>query len=386
MKKLLIAVLTCFLIFGLCACANNEGNDGDETSATTANTTENTSGGEVEPELETKTYTLNSSTFGTRWFGEREYTDRFYATCNYPGSGFESKIKCSGGKLSVKFMADGECAFLIYLDGELQKSSGGKSFFFVTNNLIELDNVPAGEHTLRFIRATEFGAYVEFCTITLAGELLPADGADAERNFIEFIGDGVDSKVDVMDKSGRVGESYPYLVANQLNVDYSITSYRRCGLVATEETAEYLYGEAFTGNFARKADIAVINVGAFDVQAGNVSVNAFKSAYRELIAKVKQVNGDDCKIAVVWTSGNTDYEKAIVSLCQEFGGENAGYFVKVLTASADVPPSADEHSAYATALVEFINEVKSFVPKSIATEQNGTGGSISFDSDEWANF
>ena len=81
MKKLLIAALTCLLIVGLCACRG----DGDETSTTAADITENTGGGDVEPDLEVfeiKSYTLNSSTTGMRWLGEREYIDRFYATCN----------------------------------------------------------------------------------------------------------------------------------------------------------------------------------------------------------------------------------------------------------------------------------------------------------------
>ena len=393
MKKLLIVLLSCLLVFGLCACKSNE-NNGDDVAETTANTTEDTNNGDgdttpVDPEptvYETKTFTLSAEASGTIWLGEREYTDRIYPTCNYPGSGFESKLKCSEGKISVSFKTEDNCSFLVYLDGELQKNSEGKDFFPVKDNVIELDNVSAGEHTLRFIRATEFGSYVEICTITLAGELLKADATPAERTFIEFIGDGVDSKVGAQVTTSKVGDSYPYLVAEKMNADYSITSYPYLGLVSTENTVDYMYGEAFSGNFERNADIVVINVGTFDSKAVNVNVSDFKAAYRELLAKVRLVNGEECKIVLIWTSGNEEYENALLSLCREFGGEVKGYFAKVLAVSSSVPPTAVRHGEYADTLVEFINEVKNFEPDTITTEQNGSGSSIGFGSNDWADF
>ena len=38
-----------------------------------------------------------------------------------------------------------------------------------------------------------------------------------------------------------------------------------------------------------------------------VSVDKFKSAYTELIKKVKEINGSSCKIILVCTNGNADF-------------------------------------------------------------------------------
>lgn len=391
MKRVFLVVLACFLIVGICSCGNNgEEVDTSAIEGSAADTTENMDddGDESDTiEAEGATFALNSSTTEVRFFGEREVKDNGYFSCNYPGSGFESKLKCDGGTVSVRIMAEGECSFLVFLDGKLQKNTDGNDFFTtIGNRLIGIENVAAGEHVLKIIRATDFGIDAKIYALIFAGELLAADNANQERTFVEFIGDGVCSTVGAVGFTDNVSVTYPYLIAQQMDVDYSITAYNGYGLASTETKLGDLYGAEDSGSFTRKADIAVINVGALDVLSTGVNAvtsDKFANAYKELVKKVRLINGNNCKIVLVCTNGNDDFRNAVSNLYDGLGGEDSGYYLAMLPTSTSVPPSKSDHEAYASALMKILNEVQDYQVKPITSEQSGAGDSVAFDSDKW---
>ena len=288
----------------------------------------------------------------------------------------------------MKALTDKECSFLVYLDGELQKNAdGGEKFTVNGDGLISLSGISAGEHTLKLVRASGFGAKARLYGLVLSGEMLEAGGSDEERSFIEFIGDGINSKVSGTTDSERVDLTYSYLLAEKLNADYSITSYNSNGLVCTSKTINDLYG--IDGGFTRKADIAVINVGELDILATGdkaVDASAFRGAYEELAMKVRAVNGGECKILMICTSGNAEFAEAIEAACDSLGGGNKGYFFKDISGSAGIPHTEDEHKAYVEAIEAAIEEIKDYKIQTVKPEQSGTGDSIAMDSSKWGEF
>ena len=375
---------------GLCACGNN---GDDEISDTIGDETQDTSssdddGDTVDTSLSGKdTYYLNSPALDIRFFGERELKDGIYYSCNYPGSGFESKLSCTNGLISVELITDRECSFLVYLDGLLQKNAeGGELFTVKGEDAIQITKVSEGEHTLRVIRASGIGAKVRLYALNFTGELLSVDGAKDERTFIEFIGDGINSTVGGASFSENVGLTYPYLIANQMNADYSITAYEGYGFVSTNTSLAELYGDESYGNYSRRADIVVINVGATDfLEIGDAAIGVakFQSEYEKLVRTVRELNGARCKILLVCTSGNNSFNEAVEAVCEKMGGESGGYFVRTLDSSSNIPHTEAEHQTYAAAVAEAINEIKNTNVMGLNSKDKGTGNSVSFDSDEW---
>lgn len=395
-KKTLPFILVCILIIGLCACGNDEngGISDDSAGDSVADTSDNTdnsgsdntdNSGEVldGEQPEAQTFFLNSPALDIRLLGERENRDGVTVSCNYPGSGFEGKLKSNGGAVTVKLKADGECSFLVYVDGELRKNSEGKDFFTAAEGLLEIGELAEGEHTLRVIRASGYGVEAELYAITFSGEM-GESGNVGDRTFIEFIGDGINSKVGGASFTENVGNTYSYLIADQMNADYSITSYNSNGLVSTRVTVADLYGTE--GDYTRAADIAVINVGELDVLAAEnetIDMSQFRSKYEALAKKVKELNGAECKVLMICTSGGDSFKDAVSAVCDSLGGANSGYFFKALSASEGVLHTEAEHEAYAEEIMEAIEEFKDFTIQPIRAEQSGTGSSVSLDSAKW---
>lgn len=373
MKKFLISILSCFLIITLCACENNNKDDVEDTTDDSIVDSEPDNGGDDEEANEEITVALNASTKNVRFLGERENRDSGYVSCNYPGSGFESKFNCAGGTVSVRVMADGECTFLVYLDGTLQKSAT-----VLGNRLISLDDVSEGEHVLRFIRATDFGTDVKLYAIVLTGEVLEADGASQERLFVEFIGDAAELSDDIT-------KTYPYLIASQMNVDYSVTAYSGSSLCTDKDKKIIdLYGVEKNGNFKRNADIAVVNIGALDaVTADSESADEIKSAYKSFVKKIRIVNGGNCRIVFVCNSANSEFQSIVSDIYDTMGGEGIGCYLVMLNASAAIMPTEAEHAAYASALMDAMNKAKDYRAPVISNEESGTGDSFGFTSDKW---
>ena len=389
-KSFLIKALSVLLIIGLYACGNNVN---DEISDTDRDETQDTSqsdndGDTVDTSQSGKdTYYLNSPALDIRFFGERELKDGIYYTCNYPGSGFESKLDCTNGLIAVELITDKECSFLVYLDGELQKNAeGGELFTVKGEDAIRITNVSEGEHTLRVIRASGIGARVRLYALNFTGELLSVDGANDERMFIEFIGDGINSTVGGASLSENVGLTYPYLVAEQLNADYSITAYEGYGFISTNTSLAELYGDESYGNFSRRADVVVINVGATDfLEIGDAAIGVakFQSEYEKLARTVRAINGARCKILLVCTSGNESFSEAVEAVCEKLGGETGGYFVRTIDNSSNIPHTEAEHQTYAAAVAEAINEIKNTNVMGLTVKEKGNGNSVHFESDEW---
>ena len=405
-KMALSFVLVCLMITALCACKNNGDQvaSQDTASDSVADTSALTDNGgkdegssdkgdaaadNADPEQEipeAEVFFLNSPATKVRFFGEREYKDGIFVSCNYPGSGFEGRIKSNGGDVSVKLDADKKCSFLVYVDGKPLLNADGTAIYTSADGMISIGGIAEGEHTLRVIRASGYGVNVRLYALSFSGKMLENSAADEYRGFIEFIGDGINNTLGNTSFSENVAVTYPYLVAQQLNVDYSITTYNDNGLVSTRVPITELYGSEESGDYSRRASIAVINVGEKDViaaESGTIDMSDFMSKYASLAQKVKEINGSDCRVLMICTGGGDAFKDAVSAACDSLGGANSGYFFKMLSASPGVLHTETEHAAYASEIISAIEEVKNFTIQALNHGSSGMGNTISYDSAKW---
>jgi lysophospholipase L1-like esterase len=223
------------------------------------------------------------------------------------------------------------------------------------------------------------------------------DTADKDT-YIEFVGDSItcgwgtigEHKGVYTDQDGTY--AYSYLLAKELDADYSMTALSGQGLLCGNPgvTNGYLYADPL-GNgetkydFARKADIVVINIGTNDYSK-KVGEAEFKAAYLSFLRTVREKNGDECKILCLYNTMNDTYANAILAAVEEFGGTFAGVTTyKLNRAHGNHHPNIAEHEAYASVLKDVIEDLPEKVVSDIThvTEGDGSLDFIDYDELKW---
>ena len=220
------------------------------------------------------TYPLSSNTTGVKLLGVRNEPSENYISCDWSCSGFEMNVNSfERGDIVFHASAGANCYFRAYVDG----SDWGK-YYVVGVDLCEivLENVPAGIHTIRLIKVTGHTlACAQVTDVCFAGSISETSPAQKEL-YIEFIGDSICCGWGMIGSkdgqyTGQDGSlAYPYLVAEAMNADYSITALSGQGLLMGDPgmTKGYLMispkRSASIYNFERTADVVVINVGTND--------------------------------------------------------------------------------------------------------------------------
>ena len=330
-------------------------------------------GGEEEPEE--KLYLLNSHTAGVKVLGVRHLESDYQLNCDWTGSGLEMNIVHGGGDIVFFGNCSDPCYFRAYIDGE-EWNNGPTAYYELSsaNRKLTIRNVPAGEHTLKLIKVTGYTlSRAELLSVTFKGTIKEEAPADKEL-LIEFVGDSISCGWGTIgghggaytDQDGTL--AYPLKIAEALNADYSVTALSGQGLLMGNPgmTEGYLYGSALRNknqyySFERQADIVVINIGTNDfhysTQQG-ITEAAFKISYKNFLKKVRQKNGEDCKILCLYNTMNDTYQNALLAAVEEVGGEAAGiYTYKTYQTQGHLHPNISEHQSLTNSILERIRQI-----------------------------
>lgn len=208
--------------------------------------------------------------------------------CDWPGNGFQMNVTGSGGKMEITVATSYAANWAVQVDGEQvywERLSATGGTICTT--------VPAGDHTVTVVKESDTTAKdTDFCDLTtmIYEGTLAAKPADKALT-IEFIGDSYTCGHGTLGayQPGRswTGDEhsfthgYAYYTAQNLNADYMIAARGGIGLfdgVSAEQPDDdpdatiadiYPYTAGFRKSaglydFARQADIVVIELGAND--------------------------------------------------------------------------------------------------------------------------
>lgn len=277
--------------------------------------------------------------------------------------------------------------FTIYIDGERQpyrlSVEPGATELKIANFIEE------GEHTITVVKQTESNYTIcEIRSIRLEGELTTPP--EQKQLYIEVIGDsltcgmgnlGVNSSEKPQTPIWEdATQSYGYMIAQDLDADYSIISQSGIGIAGSwydplfdfYTKASYSRGKLdkkFDEDhsfFLRTPDIIVINLGTNDYFLNkNKDPNMCKPAEvrqktEEFIELVRDSYGEN--VPIVWAYGfvGTYLYNEIKGAIDSLGGEDAGIYmcqVPKSTGGAQGHPTVEGHRAAADTLLPVIKEI-----------------------------
>jgi len=160
----------------------------------------------------------------------------------------------------------------------------------------------------------------------------------------------------------------PYMVSEKLNADYSVVALSGQGAAIGNPNVEvgYKYASALRSttdefSFERKSDIVIINIGTNDFSNPDVSTPAlFRAAYKRILEYVRAKNGDNCKILALYNIMNDTYASEILSVIDELGGADGGYYTLKLNRTAKVytsHPTKEENAAYTDIICPVVSSI-----------------------------
>ena len=375
-KKTLCIILVVVGIMNMMNFIGCNSKSGDLPKTTTESATTSDVGTTAPVNFYTKkTYKLKEITDKLNILGRCVTTDDGL-TADWSASGFEFVADCKN-ILKINIASSHDCRFNIYMDGgELKQInvSAGKKTYTV------LANIEEGVHSFRFVKSS----MVEYATKALAvtvesielyGEI--TEKAKQRAHFIEFVGDSITCGVGASSPTTTEAFSelsYAYLLANKLDLDYSLVSVSGIGAgKSTERHGDTLMGDVYpltnyyrskTEKYTpeRKADIVVINLNTNDKgNFGELDRKLFVDKVKELVDMVKATHGEDVKI--IWLMGMmSDPFKGYcdiwtIEYLRAIGGEEAGYYFLMVTknnAGGATHPIASAHETVAKELEAFI--------------------------------
>ena len=269
------------------------------------------------------------------------------------------------GGAGMTTASTGECFISVYVDGV-------KSVYYLApgENSVFIGEFSAGTYNVRVVKETE----AQYALMTVNGVRMngvlgdrPAD----EEILIEFVGDSITSGFGNVTSLGSgssnqaiyresATQSYGYLTAEMLGVDYSIVSRAGMGLTSgcsSQYTAMYPYTDFVRGNEkytpARTADIVVINLGTNDL--GKSTEANVPSEAKAILAAVRAMHGDS--VTVIWAYDMMN-DGCIDAIMTALDGEGV-HFVKLTRSTAGLygHPNAQGHASSAEILAAYIEEL-----------------------------
>lgn len=386
MKKWLTVLLITGFLFSLVSCGENRNSDTESDSA--AISTKLTSGAENVtttppfdpgdiPVADGTVYPLNASATWVKTLGARMERTEAQITCDWTCDGLEFDADCKGDVVFY-ISTDAECYFRAWVDGEAWLN--GNSPYYQAEKgsaSILLKNLTEGRHRIRIIKVTGVTlARAAFNSVVLNGKVV-TEAPAAKENYIEFVGDSISCGWGILGKHDGTAESqdgslaYPYLLAQSLDVDYSVVAVSGQGVVYGNPNISFAYkypsykrGMTAEYSFARKADTVILNVGTNDVYnavSNGITAEVFRKSFKSLTEYIREKNGTDCKIIAVYGMMNHAYGSEISSVFAELGGIAENYYTFEVSGTQNVNgnahPSAEEHVAYATELEAFVKRV-----------------------------
>ena len=387
MKKWFFLLLADLLLIGLIGCGN-QSDPPDQTDTSAASTDDRNTETDHETAAETEetdpepplqayeqTVSLSSNTEGIRILGQRYLASGTQLNLDWTCSGLEFVLDSMGGDLTIHAAASNPAYFRVWIDGMPWENADGALYYALEGiQDLVIPSLPTGEHTVRVLKVTGHTlSRAQFTGMTFYGSLLTDKTPPENGLYIEFVGDSIccgwgnigDHTGAYTDQDGA--QAYPYLVAGQLDADYAVTALSGQGLLMGTPgmTQGYLYASPLRDgsteyDFARKADIVVINIGTNDYNYRDqygIDEAEFEQAYVAFLKTVYEKNGG-CLIYCLYNTMNDTFANAILNACQAVGGEAAGVYAMELTRTASGHPTLAEHSTYAAQITSYINQTK----------------------------
>ena len=289
----------------------------------------------------------------------------------------EIEIVTSGVKAGCNYTY-----FTVYIDGVRQNKRFSTTVGPDTIKIASFEQ--EGEHTIAIVKQTESNyTCLEIKNIIMNGTL--NDAPANKELFIEFIGDsltcgmgniGVNSSPDPQTPMWEdATQSYGYMIAEDLDADYSIVSQSGIGIAGSwfDPLFDFYTKASYSRNkqeehpfFLRTPDLIVINLGTNDYYLNkDKDPNMCKPAEveqktEEFIELVRSSYGKD--IPIVWAYGfvGTFLYDNIKAAIDKLGGENAGIYMCAVpsnTGGAQWHPNVSGHRAAADALLPLIRNI-----------------------------
>ena len=277
--------------------------------------------------------------------------------------------------------------FTVYIDGERQPNR--LSVEPGTRKLKVARFAEVGEHTVTVVKQTESNyTLLEIKSITLTGKLTTPP---AEKDlYIEFIGDSLTCGMgNIGDNSSPnpqtpiwedATQSYGYMIADELDADYTIISQSGIGIAGSwfDPLFDYYTMASYSrykmdntydeehAFFLRTPDIIVINLGTNDYFLNKdkdptmCKPEEVEKMTEEFIKLVRDCYGED--IPIVWAYGfvGTFLYDNIKGAIDKLGGESAGIYMLEIpknTGGAQGHPTVAGHTAAANTLLPVIKEI-----------------------------
>ncbi len=381
---------------------NGDENNGGENNGGENNGGENNDGGSGDDDTVMPTmHRITAQTAGVKVLGVRTLASQTSLHMDWSCSGAEFTVDLKGTNILFSFTVSHDCYFKVWVDGELYTQNGSEYHTVSpSTGMLLVKELTAGKHTIRIMKVTGYTlARAELTGVTFAGSILTDTDTSDKELYIEFIGDSITCGWGTIGEHGGAYTdqdgtlAYPYLLAEALNADYSMVG------ISGHKLVEHLIKKDANGNigesmylktshlkspdtsydFARKADIVVINIGTNDVSK-SVGSETFEEYYTILLQTVREKNGEDCKILCLYNAMNHTYESAILSACERMGGVDNGITViKLDRADGNQHPNIAEHAAYAEVLKDVIVNLPAPFDPVIEVIPEGDGDSDGID-------
>ena len=306
---------------------------------------------------------------------------------DHSAAGIEFCLKAEG-EVKVELLVSGVKAgcrttyFTVYIDGVRQNrrfSAGiGKSELVVA----KFDEL--GEHTIRLVNQTESNyTLTEITNITFNGEILTPPAQ--KELFIEFIGDSLTCGMGNIGHNNSedpqsppwedASQSYGYIIADELNADYSIVSESGIGIAGSwfDPLFDYYVKSSYSRDKERNhcfsdrtPDLIVINLGTNDYflnkdkDPNMCKPEEVEVKTKEFIELVRACYGED--VPIIWAYGFVGvflYDN-IKAAIDSLGGEEAGIYMCKLpenTGGAQWHPNVEGHKNAAAVLLPEIKSI-----------------------------
>jgi len=224
----------------------------------------------------------------------------FSIPLNYTGSGIEFKANCKG-TVKVEYNAiitrGYTVRFKVIVDGVEKEDATIKEK--LSGELVLAENLPEGEHTFKFVRATENIGQIMVTAISLDGEYLESHSENL-YNF-DFYGDSNTAGYGTTYFKGDSDwtnyedgtKAYAYLTAEALNANANIFAYSGMGVAVgggTGGTGDTMLDKYPTLPKNKNADLVVIFLGSNDVNKYEdlgLTKDDVISKYNDFIQKVR---------------------------------------------------------------------------------------------------
>ena len=308
--------------------------------------------------------------------------------CDFSASGIEFCGEMVGDvyvDLVTKVIKAGceQTYFTVYVDGV--RSSTRLSVGAGSNSIKVASFDTLGKHTVKLVKQTESNYTIcEIEAINFTGKLF--DPPAQKELYIEFIGDsltcgmgniGVNSSPNPQPSPWEdATQSYGYMVAEQLDADYSIVSQSGIGIAggwSNYPMATYFTAQSYTRDkekmqeFTRVPDLIVINLGTndhfinHDKSPDECKPEDVERMTEELILLVRKCYGEN--VPIIWAQGmvGTFLLDRIQAAIDKLGGEDAGIYTYFSlprnTGGAQWHPDVSGHVAAANAILPVIKSV-----------------------------